>query len=450
MTNVVKLNYEDNERDHGTGHPLLYHEPSDTIYVGQKGGDHWQMIDNIPTGESASHRWRLGPDGLVSFYDWGAKPYFSSEQKQGFIDALGAEGEHKWDKGDDYDWFFSKVASDEPPIPQDRKEYWKAVTIDGIHHVFPGDTKSHLQHVSDLGRTAHDVSDFWGWNPYMDKWENFNRFKPDYQSVWDDTKGEDPNWQFDFDGPTFAKVARWTPHLATYTEDELPEGLWPYANGGHGFERWEPGSLGKGIVIHDPHPRLLTWKVPSILGEDGLHHGDISGLMNSERKDIRPHIPYSDQIWIQPDGRYEAFHQGDTGLPAQLDPRLTDHSDEPLPDNEWHFGANDVDDYGLSAWGEDFDRGFSERAKNPMSDHDILDLLTPVPDVGVPQKGIRLPSGERFFWIVDDYGFPHHKEVEDALKIKGTDLEKVDEYEVSPDGVVRNVFADLPDWDFNA
>jgi hypothetical protein len=168
--------------------------------------------------------------------------------------------------------------------------------------------------------------------------------------------------------------------------------------------------------------------------------------MNSESAAIRPHIPYGNEIWIEPGGEYRNFG-GDIHLPATLDPRLKPEDANVDP---WRFKAGAVDDYGLSAWGEDFDRGFSERAKNPISDEDILDLLTPEPVPGGPQKGIRLPSGERYFWPVDEFGFPHHKQVLDALDVKGDDLNKTDCYDVDEDGVVRNIFAKDEEWDFSA
>lgn len=154
---------------------------------------------------------------------------------------------------------------DVPETPQDPSRYWKAVTVDNTHHVFP-DTKTHLQRVEELGRTPEHVQHYWGWNPYRNRWENFNRLNDAYQQAWD-------------------------------------------ANG-----------------------------------------------------------------------------------------------------DDWHFGS-------LDDWGDDYDRGFRERALNPSSDEAIRELLSPVPERETPQKGIQLDDGARYFWTPDEYGFPHHDNVAQALGV---------------------------------
>lgn len=427
---VVKLNND--PADHGTGRPIIYHPHTNTAYVGVPGSYHENLQSLIdqhglahPMGQDIDH-WRMGPDGMVDFYHElnGSTP-LPAEFRQHAIDALGAKGEHSFDTNNrDTSWYFSKRADfdapNQPPVPQTPDDYWKAVTIDGQHHVFPGDTKSHLQHVLDLKRTPQDVTDYWGWSPYMGRWENFNRFQQDYRDIWDGTQGQDPDWQFDF--PT---------KESSYAPEELPEGLQPYADGGHGFERWEPGHMGKGVVIHDPDPRLITWKVPDILSDQAPHHGDFTGLMNSDAPHSRPHIETSNEIWIDRDGRYRNYF-GDDAVPSQLDPRLK-------------LEGNPIDWFRTGA--DDDEEPLSTDEINPMTDQDILDLLTPEPTPGVAQKGLEAPDGDHWFWVPADDGSPHHQEVAQVL---GWTDPNVVYLKVDPDGTVRDIYADPSDddWQF--
>lgn len=82
---------------------------------------------------------------------------------------------------------------DVPETPQDPNRYWKAVTVDNTHHVF-GDLQTHLEKVEDLGKTPSDVQHYWGWNPYQNRWETFDRLGPEYQRAWDLNHGDD--WHF--------------------------------------------------------------------------------------------------------------------------------------------------------------------------------------------------------------------------------------------------------------
>lgn len=204
---VQKLNSDSS--DHGSGRPIIYHPTTNTAYVGSPGGYHGgvQALMNehkIGQEEQDPHHWRLGPDGLLDFYhDLNGTYALPQEIRQEAIEALGAKGEHKYDlKTKDTDWYFAKTASS-PPTPPTPDDYWKAVTVDGHHHVFPGDGASHMDKLAELDKHPTQCQDFWGWNPYQNKWENFNRFKQDYNDMWD---AQDDDWNFN--KPTLSHEAK--------------------------------------------------------------------------------------------------------------------------------------------------------------------------------------------------------------------------------------------------
>ena len=87
---------------------------------------------------------------------------------------------------------------DTPEIPQNPKQYAKAVTIGGIHHVFPP-IMTHLEAVEDLGKTPQDVEHYWGWNPYQGRWETFDDNKPAYERAWEfnSSASDEEGWEND-------------------------------------------------------------------------------------------------------------------------------------------------------------------------------------------------------------------------------------------------------------
>lgn len=290
--NVVKLDTDSG--DHGSGRPIIYHPHSNTAYVGNPGSYHNHVETllqkhglSIPQNDlpnSPSH-WRLGPDGMVDFYtDLSGEHAYPDDFKQNVIKSLEARGEHTYDRVEGTDWYFARTAAGfadthpqdydlphQPETPQTPDDYWKAVTINGQHHVFPGDSKSHLQMVQDLGHTAHDVSDYWGWNPYMKKWESFNRFQQDYRDM-EDANPQGAAW--DFDLPTVAHVgASPVPKYIAPEEDDIRHLV---------TSDMVPGESDKGLELRDG--TRLYW------GTDGFgwpHHQEVAqalGITNQIAK----------------------------------------------------------------------------------------------------------------------------------------------------------------------
>lgn len=89
---------------------------------------------------------------------------------------------------------FSRVASIPPPNPAEPSEYWKAITVGGQNYVWKGHSPSHLEYAKLHGLDGNAIEEYWGWSPYMGKWENFNRYKQDYNGVWDEM--QNPDWKF--------------------------------------------------------------------------------------------------------------------------------------------------------------------------------------------------------------------------------------------------------------
>ncbi len=245
--NIVKIDHDPS--DHGNGRPIIYHPHTNTAYVGVPGGYHENLADqmqrlNVDGGPGPHNdywknveNWRLGPDGLLDFYDFGGlTPKTTPEQRQEAIQALRATGEHKYVKGDT-SWYFGSTLGD-PPIPETPEEYHKAVTINGQHHVFPGEI-SHLDRVRELGMTPHDVEHYWGWNPYNDKWESFNRFQQDYRDVWDEMNPDERDQAWNM--PTFSKTAE-HPETISQPQGDIRDLLSPEPR---------PGVYQKGIESAD-------------------------------------------------------------------------------------------------------------------------------------------------------------------------------------------------------
>ena len=113
--NVVELRYPNFDPDHA-GNPIIYHPQSDTAFIGMPGGNHAALEDeisksypDIPMGLGAPiFRWRLGGDRHLDFYDGFARPSDRThpDLKQRAIEALGAKGEHQYERGKTH-WYFA-------------------------------------------------------------------------------------------------------------------------------------------------------------------------------------------------------------------------------------------------------------------------------------------------------------------------------------------------------
>lgn len=165
-----------------------------------------------------------------------------------------------------------------PPEPADRADYWKGLThVDGTHHVFPGDRSSHLEEVQRLGWDPTVVKDYWGWNPYAERWESFNNIARNYAEVWDELGMGHGGGAGAHAAPTVAP--EWNFSKVAYGEDFE----WPYAEPTaklHFPEGWEESW---GHDLHRPQRVPFVYTVHQhdpndvrvYLGHPGSEHWQI-------------------------------------------------------------------------------------------------------------------------------------------------------------------------------
>lgn len=117
----------------------------------------------------------------------------------------------------------------------------KAITLnDGTTHVFDGDDYSHLKYLDQvLHSTPDDVQHYWIFDPWQQKWENLNRFKHDYQNIYNEVG---PAGQWDF-GTVSKEAAAPLYHVAWAEDVPTIEQ--------HGLEPADPGA---GYTDETPQP----------------------------------------------------------------------------------------------------------------------------------------------------------------------------------------------------
>lgn len=76
-------------------------------------------------------------------------------------------------------WAVAKVSSGVPPVPPRPEQYWKAITSNNQHYLWPGDDKVAHDHYAQMRGLTPET--YWGWDPYMGQWSDMQRQQP---STW--------------------------------------------------------------------------------------------------------------------------------------------------------------------------------------------------------------------------------------------------------------------------
>lgn len=296
---------------HGTGDkPIIWDPENNIIFVGPHNAYHADMEHPI----LSEHFQRPSSDhlGFGRTNDTHTEMYHIPEEhelnKYDIYKALGTEPGPSWT--------FSKVASDTPPLPpHSYDKMWKAVTVGGQHHVFPawsdgqGYGMTHDMYLHRNGLPVDENTQYWGWDPYMGRWNDYQRFEPEWK---------------------FTKAAAIEP----YTDQDPYEYAkrvfgWPQS-----FRPWEPGNEGKGVVFDDG--QVVTWNIGDAMPETGagIHHDMVDNILNVGRNPKRRFDPYV----IQRNGEVDT-HDGGYVHPQADQLLLNSHPElKPMAEQTWNFG----------------------------------------------------------------------------------------------------------------
>lgn len=384
--NVVQLQYPNFDPDH-SGYPVIYHLGTDTAFVGQRGGNHAALEDaitqhnpNISTGLGApTLNWRLGEDGLLDFYDrFAGRRDTHADIKNRALEALGAKGEHVYQRGDT-SWYFSSEhewAFSEPNVTTKFPEGWmdsykynetnergkKRIPFMWTHHdQDPNDVRLYLGHP---GSYHDDLAPMHSIDFEDQKVGGYGSIKP--RSYWTGDPGnrdEHIEYYTVYDPTAKGSVAQeLSRHFVVdsdhfkneepYKRNEEDEGFWDYdEDRGPVFGHVNVVEQGKpddaGIDFHgDRRPFLWDGNTKTIyVGPPGATHDSIG--VDDDMGD-NPNEAYGG---IYPDGTFEIYAGEITRDEAKeaaaalgLDKVVFGEwhvGEEPTNRNKWTFGSTE-------------------------------------------------------------------------------------------------------------
>lgn len=149
---------------------------------------------------------------------------------------------------------------------------------------------------------------------------------------------------------------------------------------------WTMGNPGRGLV--DVHGTIHTWDVDQQGKPDWFEYGLRNRVESQGHFDIT-----EDGTITNPQINWQVLQQA-----ARLDPRLKVAS--------WE---DEFDD-------EEVDRQIKDKLLNPPTREEVREIVKAGWQPGEHGKAIEDPyTGKRLEWVVDEYGSPHHHDVEDTF-----------------------------------